>query len=174
MERYQCPAAAGRVVCPLFEASAAGTGRKPEVLDPPAPADEHGEVQPLPTCCSQQTITVTAKELPLAQKDYYGSLEHYRSSSRRDRVEGFNGNLKQEACSDLRRGRVRVMGRAKFTLLSVLAVAATNLRLTERWRERQERRRTAPAAPRPKRRSAKAIASLAAHTPTGAVQVRGP
>jgi len=56
------------------------------------------------------------------------------------------------------------MGRAKFTLLSVLAVAATNLRLTERWREHQERTRTAPTAPRPKRLAARAITSLVAHT----------
>ena len=173
-QRLQCPAAAGRVVCPLFQASTAGSGRKPEVLDPPAQADEHGELQPLPTCCAQQTITVTADELPLAQKDYYGSLEHYRSSNRRDRVEGFNGNLKQEACADLRRGRGRVMGRAKFALLSALAVAATNLRLTERWHERRQRAGNAPAVAPRRRRAAKTIASLSAHTPTGAVQVRGP
>ena len=65
------------------------------------------------------------------------------------------------------------MGRAKFTLLAVMAVAATNLRLTERWRERPARKLAAPAPVR-KRRSPKVIASLAAHTPTGAVTVRGP
>jgi hypothetical protein len=66
------------------------------------------------------------------------------------------------------------MGRAKFALLSAPAVAATNLRLTQRWHERRQRAGTAPAAAPRRRRTVTTVASLVAHTPTGAVQVRGP
>ena len=76
-----------------------------------------------------------ADELPLSQREQYGSFEWYVSMNRRNRVEGFFGNLKDRARANIRRGTIRVMGLVKTELLVAMAVASLNLRLGEKWED---------------------------------------
>ena len=75
--RVQCPAAMGKIRCPLRPSSMTLDRDRPEILQPP----EHP-----PACCTQQTLTVppevTAKT---AQKHDYPSAAHRRSYARRNR-----------------------------------------------------------------------------------------
>jgi hypothetical protein len=73
--RVMCPAALGKLRCPLRPESMALDRQRPEILTPP---------QHAPACCTQQTLTVppevTAKT---AQKHDYPSKAHRRSYARR-------------------------------------------------------------------------------------------
>jgi len=73
--RVQCPAAAGKVRCPLRPPSMSLDRDRPEILQPP----EHPQA-----CCTQQTITVPAGVLAkTAQKHDYPSAAWRRSYARR-------------------------------------------------------------------------------------------
>jgi hypothetical protein len=99
-QEYQCPAAAGKLFCPLMPSSTPGAF--PAAL---APATA------LPgSVCSKKFTTFQAAEAPLSQRDLFGSARWFSSMSRRSRVEGFFGNVKNEACENLRRGTIRVRG----------------------------------------------------------------
>lgn len=93
----------------------------------------------LPKVCGQQKSRIHREELPFWQPDLYGSADWYASYNRRNRVEGVFGNVKNDAAQDLTRGNIRVMGLAKTSLLTLVTVMAANLRLLDRWRERQAR-----------------------------------
>jgi hypothetical protein len=70
--RVGCPAARGKLRCPLRPASMALDHTRPEVSSPP----EHP-----PICCSQRTVTVPASvNAKTAQKHDYPSPEHRRSA----------------------------------------------------------------------------------------------
>ena len=71
--------------------------------------------------------------LPLSQRELSGLKERFFSYSRRNRVEGFFGNVKNEASENLRRGAIRVRGGLKTGFLTLMILAATNLGLAERW-----------------------------------------
>ena len=94
----------------------------------------------LPKVCGQEKARILRDELPYWQPDLYGSADWYASYNRRNRVEGVFGNLKNDATQDITRGSVRVMGLAKTAFLTMVAVMAVNLRLLERWRDRQARK----------------------------------
>ena len=91
----------------------------------------------LPKVCGQEKARITRQELPFWQPDLYGSAAWYASYNRRNRIEGIFGNLKNDAAQDVSRGNVRVMGLAKTALMTLMTVIATNLRLLDRWTERQ-------------------------------------
>jgi len=77
--RVQCPAATGKVRCPLRPASMRLDRDRPEILQPP----EHPQA-----CCEQQTITVPPDVLAkTAQKHDYPSAAWRRSYSRRTGAE---------------------------------------------------------------------------------------
>ena len=59
---------------------------------------------------------------------------------RRNRVEGFFGNMKDEARESIRRGVIRVRGREKIGVFVALAIASLNVRLTESFRHKQANR----------------------------------
>ena len=86
--------------------------------------------------CSKNFTTFHATDLPLSQRELYGTSRWYISYRRRNRVEGIFGNVKNEAVENLRRGSIRVRGLIKTGLLVALMVASTNLRLGVSW-ERQ-------------------------------------
>lgn len=146
--RYQCPAAAGRIACPVKPQSLAISTSKGMVVPTQVPAPgAQGDV------CKQASVTIDLDDPAsfdrtrgyvggLYQKHPFGSDAHYDSMKRRSYVESSYGNIKNEAEQNLRRPSIRVMGRAKMTLISVVVVAAANLRMGRLWTRRQHRIRT--------------------------------
>jgi len=125
-ERYECPARAGKLRCPLVPQSLAQPVTHPKVLEPPAPSAHK--------CCSQRTITVPGDvDYKSRQRHYWGSRDWISSFSRRSRVEGWFGNLKDRSREALARGAFRVMGLCKSSLMLGIYAAATNLRLLDAW-----------------------------------------
>ena len=101
----------------------------PKVFDPPDPAAHK--------CCSQRTVTVPGEvDYKSRQRHYWGSRDWISSFSRRARVEGWFGNLKDRSREALTRGGFRVMGLCKSSLMLGIYAAATNLRLLETWAAR--------------------------------------
>ena len=91
--RAQCPAAAGKIRCPLRPESMRLDRDRPEILQPP----EHPQA-----CCAQQTITVPPGVLAkTAQKHDYPSAAHRRSYSRRTGAERGFATIKDPAASDI-------------------------------------------------------------------------
>jgi hypothetical protein len=77
--RVACPAAMGKIRCPLRPASMTLSRDRPEILTPP----EHP-----PACCNQQTITVPPEvNAKTAQKHDYPSAAHRRTYPRRTGAE---------------------------------------------------------------------------------------
>jgi len=125
-ERYECPARAGKLRCPLVPQSMAQPVTLPKVLEPPQPSAHQ--------CCSQRTITVPGDvDYKSRQRHYWGSRDWINSFSRRSRVEGWFGNLKDRSREALTRGAFRVMGLCKSSLMLGIYAAATNLRLLDAW-----------------------------------------
>ncbi len=125
-ERYECPARAGKLRCPLVPQSMAHPVTLPKVLEPPQ--------QTAHRCCSQRTITVPGDvDYKSRQRHYWGSRDWISSFSRRSRVEGWFGNVKDRSREALGRGAFRVMGLCKSSLMLGIYAAATNLRLLDGW-----------------------------------------
>jgi len=125
-ERYECPARAGKLRCPLVPPSMGQPVTLPKVLEPPQ--------QSAHRCCSQRTITVPGDiDYKSRQRHYWGSRDWISSFSRRSRVEGWFGNLKDRSREALGRGAFRVMGLCKSSLMLGIYAAATNLRLLDAW-----------------------------------------
>jgi len=97
--RVQCPAAMGKVRCPLRPASMLLDRGRPEILQPP----EHP-----PACCAQQTLTVPPDVLAkTAQKHDYPSAAWRRSCSRRTGAERGFATTKDPASNEIARGWCR-------------------------------------------------------------------
>lgn len=125
-ERYECPARARKLRCPLVPQSMAQPVTLPKVLEPPQSTAHR--------CCSQRTITVPGDvDYKSRQRHYWGSRDWISSFSRRSRVEGWFGNLKDRSREALGRGAFRVMGLCKSSLMLGIYAAATNLRLLDAW-----------------------------------------
>ena len=93
--RVGCPAAQGKLRCPLRPESMQLGHTRPEVISPP----EHP-----PTCCAQRTITVPASvNAKTAQKHDYPSAEHRRSYARRSAAERADATVKVLASNDISR-----------------------------------------------------------------------
>jgi hypothetical protein len=125
---FQCPASAGKIQCPLVGSSLHPLSKISTALMAPSNV-------PPNTVCSKKFTTFSADDIPLSQRELHGSTEWYFSTSRRNRVEGFFGNLKNEARENIRRGTIRVRGLEKTGLLLLMAVARVNLRLADIWLE---------------------------------------
>jgi hypothetical protein len=94
--RVMCPAAMGKIRCPLQPPSMALDRDRPEILQPP------GQPQ---ACCTRQTITVPADVLAkTAQKHDYPSRAHRRSYARRTGAERGFATTKDPATNDISRG----------------------------------------------------------------------
>jgi hypothetical protein len=135
--RYQCPALAGTVGCPLR----AGTDQTMLRLGQPIierPPDEARDSEPLPACCTQQTVKVTPPEKirKLAQPLYWGSKEWARMFSMRTYVEGSYGNRKNPSTENMRRGMFRSTGLVWVNLTVALAATSYNMRILRNWQER--------------------------------------
>ena len=90
--RVQCPAATGKIRCPLRPASMTLDRDRPEILQPP----EHPQA-----CCTQQTITVPPDvNAKTAQKHDYPSAAWRRSYARRTGAERGFATAKDPATND--------------------------------------------------------------------------
>jgi hypothetical protein len=158
--RVQCPAAMGKIRCPLRPASMTLDRDRPEILTPP---------QHPPACCTQQTLTVppevTAKT---AQKHDYPSAAWRRSYARRTGAERGFATAKDPATNDISRGWCRLMGLTPLTLAITCLLIVRNQRILQAWNTRQEdneRRAAAGLPPKTRRRRRKTLASLTTAPP---------
>jgi len=158
--RVACPAAAGKVRCPLRPSSMTLDRDRPEILAPP------GHPQ---ACCTQQTLTVPASVLAkTAQKHDYPSAAWRRSYARRSGAERGFATIKDPATSDITRGWCRLMGLAPLMLFTVTLLAVRNQRIITAWNARQEenaRRAARGLPPRTRKRRRKTTAALTAPAP---------
>jgi hypothetical protein len=92
-----------------------------------------------PKICGQEKSRVQGADLPFWQELPYGSADWWDSWNRRNLVEGLFGNVKNDASQNLTRGRIRVMGLGKTSLMALFITMAANLRLTDTWQLRQDR-----------------------------------
>jgi hypothetical protein len=143
--RVACPAAQGKLRCPLRPSSMALPHTRPEVLKPPE--------QP-PACCRQQTLTVPPSvNAKTAQKHDYPSKAHRRSYARRSAAERAYATVKDPATNDLGRGWCRLMGLTATALFTATLFVARNLRVADSFAARQaENERRAASRPAPKQR----------------------
>jgi hypothetical protein len=158
--RVQCPAATGKIRCPLRPASMTLDRDRPQILQPP----EHPQA-----CCAQQTITVPPDVLAkTAQKHDYPSAAWRRSYSRRTGAERGFATAKDPASNDISRGWCRLMGLAPLMLFVTTLIIVRNQRILHAWNTRQEETRRRAAAglpPKTRKRRRKTLAGLAAGPP---------
>ncbi len=158
--RVQCPAAMGKIRCPLRPPSMTLDRDRPEILTPPGHP---------PACCTQQTLTtppqVTAKT---AQKHDYPSAARRRSYARRTGAERGFATLKDPATTGITRGWCRLMGLTPLTLFTTTLLIVRNQRILNAWNARQEenqRRAAAGLPPKTRRRRRKTLTALATAPP---------
>ena len=153
--RVGCPAARGKLRCPLRPESMALDHTRPEVISPP----EHP-----PVCCSQRTITVPPSvNAKTAQKHDYPSAEHRRSYARRSAAERAYATVKDPASNDISRGWCRLTGLAPIALFASTVFVARNLRVAGAFAARvaeDERRAAAGLPPRRRKRRRKTAEEL--------------
>jgi hypothetical protein len=158
--RVQCPAAAGKVRCPLQPSSMTLDRDRPEILTPP----EYPQA-----CCTQQTITVPPDVLAkTAQKHDYPSAAWRRSYARRTSAERAFATAKDPASNDITRGWCRLMGLAPLMLFTATLLIARNQRILAAWDARQEenaRRAARGLPPRTRKRRRKTLTALTAPAP---------
>jgi len=158
--RVQCPAAMGKVRCPLRPASMTLDRGRPEILTPP----EHPQA-----CCAQQTITVPPDVLAkTAQKHDYPSAAWRRSYARRTGAERGFATAKDPATNDISRGWCRLMGLTPLMLFTAVLLVVRNQRILAAWTTRQEETQHRAAAglpPKTRKRRRKTLAGLAAGPP---------
>jgi hypothetical protein len=128
--RVICPVVAGKLRCPVRPASMSLPYDRPEVASPP----EH-----LPTCCSQQTMTIPPSVAEkTAQRHPYPGPEWRASYGRRSAAERANAMLKDPARVSLERGWCRLMGLPAMTVMLACLVAVRNLRILESFEDRDD------------------------------------
>lgn len=129
--RWQCPAVAGTVGCPLRQGTVALARQAGAPVVPHPPQAEAG--QDLPPCCAQQTIQIDAgTPMKYLQEDYWGSERWELSYALRSAVEAVFGNIKNRGTEDVRRGFVQVVGLPLVTLAVAAAAACYNIRILEK------------------------------------------
>jgi hypothetical protein len=144
--RVICPAAQGKLRCPLKTASITLPHTHPTIPHPP----EHP-----PLCCTQKTITVPPSVCAkTAQKHDYPSPQHRASYARRTAAERTFATLTDRATNDLSRGWCRLTGLAPIALFTATALIARNIRITDAYHARQaeNQRRAANGLPPKQRR----------------------
>ena len=158
--RVQCPAAIGKIRCPLRPASMTLDRDRPQILQPP----EHPQA-----CCAQQTITVPPDVLAkTAQKHDYPSAAWRRSYARRTGAERGFATAKDPASNDISRGWCRLMSPAPLMLFITTLLIVRNQRILHAWNTRQEetqRRAAKGLPPKTRKRRRKTLADLAAGPP---------
>jgi hypothetical protein len=158
--RVQCPAATGKIRCPLQPASMTLDRSRPEILTPP----EHPQ-----QCCTQQAITVPADVGAKArQKHDYPSAAWRRSYARRTGAERGFATAKDPATSNISRGWCRLMGLTPLMLFTATLLVVRNQRILTAWDARQQenaRRAARGLPPRTRKRRRKTLTALTAPAP---------
>ena len=157
--RVQCPAAMGKIRCPLRPASMRLDRDRPEILRPP----EHPQA-----CCTQQTITVPADvNAKTRQKHDYPSAAWRRSYARRTGAERGFATAKDPATNTISRGWCRLMGPPPVMLFTTVLLTVRNQRILAAWDARQAdnaRRAAAGLPPKTRRRRRKTPTPLVTAT----------
>jgi hypothetical protein len=158
--RVACPAAIGKIRCPLRPSSMTLDRGHPEILTPP----EHPQA-----CCTQQTITVPPEvNAKTRQKHDYPSAAWRRSYARRTGAERGFATAKDPATSTISRGWCRLMGLPPLMLFTATLLVVRNQRILNAWNTRQQdnqRRAAKGLPPKTRRRRRKPPAELAAAEP---------
>jgi hypothetical protein len=157
--RVQCPAAAGKIRCPLRPSSMTLDRDRPEILTPP----EHPQA-----CCTRQTITIGPDVLAkTAQKHDYPSAAWRRSYARRSGAERGFATARDPASNTISRGWCRLTGLAPLMLFTTALLAVRNHRILAAWNARQDdsARRTARGLPPKTRRRRRKRPAMAAAAP---------
>ena len=132
VERFECPAEAGYLRCPLKPASMLFPDDIPLNLHPPDPASA-------PKCCTQRTIELPeAAQGKLRQTHRWGSDSWIKDYTRRTYVEGSFGELRNPALGALARGKFCIIGLIKVTLMLAALAAASNARRITTWATNQQ------------------------------------
>ncbi len=154
--RVMCPAAMGKLRCPLRPPSMSLTRQRPEILAPP---------QHPPACCTQQTITIPPEvNAKTAQKHDYPSQAHRHSYARRSAAERTFSTAKDPASNDISRGWCRLMGLTPITLFAGCLFIVRNQRILAAFDARQAQnahRAAVGLPPKTRRRRRKTLTSLA-------------
>jgi hypothetical protein len=152
---YMCPAAAGKLRCPLVASSVLlALGTMP-AANPPSKARPD-------TVCSSKFRTFTAEELPLSQRHIFGSTAWRKSYSRRGEVERHFARTKDHSQENIRRGSIRVMGLAKVGLLISFSLASINRRLAASFERNKNKKPVVKRGRRPGNSVKKFSAGVAA------------
>jgi hypothetical protein len=158
--RVMCPAAMGKIRCPLRPQSMTLNRDRPEILTPP---------QNPPACCAQQTITVPPQvAVKTRQKHDYPSPQHRRSYARRTGAERTFATTKDPASNNISRGWCRLTGLTPLALWLACLLTVRNQRILAAWNARQAdnaRRAAAGLPPRTRKRRRRTLASRAAAPP---------
>jgi len=155
--RVTCPAAAGKIRCPLRPASMTLSRDRPQILTPP----EHP-----PACCAQQTITIPPEiAAKTRQKHDYPSAAWRHSYTRRTASERTFSTIKDPATATIARGWCRITGLAPLTLWIACLLAVRNQRILDPYNARQQdnaRRAAAGLPPHTRKRRRTSLAQLTA------------
>jgi hypothetical protein len=158
--RVQCPAAMGKIRCPLRPSSMTLDRDRPEILAPP----QHPQA-----CCTRQTITIGPDVLAkTAQEHDYPSAAWRRSCARRSGAERGFATAKDPGSNDIARGWCRLAGLAPLMLFTTALLVVRNQRILAAWNARQDdsaRRAARGLPPRTRRRRRKSPATAAAAPP---------
>jgi hypothetical protein len=158
--RVTCPAAMGKIRCPLRPASMLLSRDRPEILTPP---------QHPPACCTLQTITVGPDiAAKTRQKHDYPSPQWRRSYRRRTSSERSFSTIKDPAGNNIGRGWCRLTGLTPLTLWIACLLTVRNQHILTTFQARQEnnaRRAAAGLPPRTRKRRRTSLAALATGPP---------
>ena len=158
--RVQCPAAMGKIRCPLRPASMTLDRGRPEILKHPERPQ---------ACCTQLTVTVPPEvNAKTAQKHDYPSAAWRRSYARRTGAERGFATAKDPASNTIARGWCRLMGLTPLMLFTTVLLVARNQRILAAWNTRQQenaRRTAAGLPPKTRRRRRKTLTALTSAAP---------
>lgn len=153
--RVGCPAAAGKIRCPLRPESMSMPLDRPEILNPP----EHP-----PACCAQQSVTVPPSvAAKTTQKHDYPGIAWRQSYGRRSAAERTFATIKDPATTNTTRGWTRLTGLTAITLMLTCALVARNARVVDAFETRasdNQRRAALGQPPKTRRKRRRSLADL--------------
>lgn len=156
--RCSCPAAAGKVRCPLKPDSMNLPYSRPTVYP------DRTLVADPPKVCTQRTITIGNEVCDSTrQKHRWNTEDWYDAYKRRRRaVETFFSLIEDQGKQEMARGRVKIMGVARTSFMVAFWAAAVNLRVIGRFNTSTKHARVISLTRKPRRNRAVPFADIAA------------